>query len=139
MGRTLNRTAAFVALWRQLRAAHHGGPSLGTRLRALPRLAGATLRRGYDGRWRLVAMLLALAYLVWPLELMPELLLGPVGLIDDLVVVTWLAGAVLSETGRFLEWEQRRAQAILGQPPTPGLPPGAGPSSASSPGHPPAS
>lgn len=109
MGRTLSRTAAFVALWRQLRASRHGGPGLGTRLRALPRLTGAALRRRYDGLWRLVLMGLALVYLVWPIDFVPELLLGPIGLVDDLVVVTWLAGAVLSETGRFLEWERTRA------------------------------
>jgi uncharacterized membrane protein YkvA (DUF1232 family) len=110
MGRTLGRTAAFVALWRQLRAAHRGGPGLGARLRALPRMVGASLRprRRYDGLWRIGLMVLAMAYVVWPLELIPELLVGPLGLIDDAVVVTWLAGAVLSETGRFLEWERRR-------------------------------
>jgi hypothetical protein len=29
-------------------------------------------------------------------------------------MITWLAGAILSETGRFLEWEQRRAAVISG-------------------------
>ena len=111
MGKRLGRTAAFVALWRQLRAAHRGGPSLGTRLRALPRMFRASLRRRdrYDGLWRLLLMVVALIYLAWPLELMPELLMGPVGLIDDAVVLTWLAGAVISETGRYLAWEGRRA------------------------------
>jgi uncharacterized membrane protein YkvA (DUF1232 family) len=111
MGRTLSRTMAFVALWRQLRASKHGGPSLGTRLRALPRMVVASLRRQYDGLWRLILMGGALLYVVWPLDLVPELLLGPIGLIDDAVVVAWLAGAVLSETGRFLQWEQQRAVA----------------------------
>lgn len=99
---------AFVALWRQLRASHRGGPTLGVRLRALPRMTAASLRRRqrYDGLWRLVLMAIAFLYVVWPLDLMPVVLLGPVGLIDDVVVITWLAGAVLSETGRFLEWEQ---------------------------------
>lgn len=104
---------AFVALWRQLRAARRGGPTLGVRLRALPRMTAASLRRRqrYDGLWRLVLMAIAFLYVVWPLDLMPVVLLGPVGLVDDLVVITWLAGAVLSETGRFLEWEQRRRVA----------------------------
>lgn len=106
MAKTLNRTAAFVALWRQLRAAHRGGPSLGARIRALPRMMFAVLRRRYDGLWRLLLMAVALLYLAWPIDLVPELLLGPLGLIDDMVVLTWLAGAVLSETGRFLEWER---------------------------------
>ena len=125
MGKRLGRTAAFVALWRQLRAAHRGGPSLGTRLRALPRMFRASLRRRdrYDGLWRLLLMVVALIYLAWPLELMPELLMGPVGLIDDAVVLTWLAGAVISETGRYLAWGGRRAaiptQAVAPEQTTP--------------------
>jgi uncharacterized membrane protein YkvA (DUF1232 family) len=113
MSRRLSRTAAFVALWRQLRAAHRGEPTLGARLRALPRMSAASLwrRQRYDGLWRLVLMALALLYLVSPLDLVPELLLGPLGLVDDLALVVWLAGAVLSETGRFLEWERHRAVA----------------------------
>jgi uncharacterized membrane protein YkvA (DUF1232 family) len=118
MARTLGRTTAFVALWRQLRAAHRDGESLGRRLRAVPRMVGATLRprSRYDGLWRLALMAAALVYVAWPLELVPELLLGPVGLVDDAVVVTWLAGAVLSETGRFLEWERQRALPGAGPP-----------------------
>jgi uncharacterized membrane protein YkvA (DUF1232 family) len=114
MGKTLSRTAAFVALGRQLRAAHRDGPGLAVRLRALPRMVAASLRRRqrYDGLWRVILMAAAMLYVVWPLELVPELLLGPLGLIEDAVVLTWLAGAVLSETGRFLEWERRQA-AIL--------------------------
>src|SRR5690606_29511218 len=90
-----------------------GGPGLGARLRALPRMVGASLRPHgrYDGLRRIGLMVLALAYVAWPLELIPELLVGPLGLIDDAVVLSWLAGAVLSETGRFLEWEQRRQLA----------------------------
>lgn len=116
MGKTLGRRAAFVALWQALVRAQRGGPGLGRRLAALPRMFVASLRRGdrrYDGLGRLLLMVFALAYVVWPLELIPELILGPVGLIDDAVVVAWLAGAVISETGRFLDWEAvRKAQAL---------------------------
>ena len=35
-----------------------------------------------------------------------------VGLADDAVMIAWLAGSVLSETQRFLEWEEAR-DAIL--------------------------
>jgi uncharacterized membrane protein YkvA (DUF1232 family) len=78
-------------------------------------MAAASLRprQRYDGLWRLGLMAAALVYVVVPVDLIPELLLGPVGLIDDAFVVTWLAGAVLSETGRFLEWEKRRQIAAL--------------------------
>ncbi|HEY8472350.1 MAG TPA: DUF1232 domain-containing protein [Natronosporangium sp.] len=115
MARTLSRTAAFVALWRQLRAANRDGPGLGKRLAALPRMISASLRRRgrYDGLGRLALMVAAAAYLVWPVELLPELLLGPAGLIDDAFVVAWLSGAVLSETGRFLDWERQREFVAL--------------------------
>lgn len=114
MGTRIGRTAAFVALWRQLRLANRGGPGIWRRLRSLPRMIGATLRRRerYDGLLRLLLMVVALAYLAWPLELIPELLVGPLGLIDDGVVLAWLAGAILAETGRFLEWEQQQARTI---------------------------
>ena len=120
MGRRLSRTAAFAALWRQLRAAHREGPSLGVRLRALPRMVGASLRRRrrYDGLRRLLLMAAALLYVVWPVELIPELLLGPIGLVEDAVVVAWLAGALISETGRFLEWERRQAVEELAPGPS---------------------
>ena len=36
------------------------------------------------------------------------------GLADDAVMVTWLAGSVLAETERFLEWEARRSSVIPG-------------------------
>ncbi len=118
----LRRTTALVALWRQLRRSRRdGGPGAGTLLRALPRMVLASLRRRdrYDGLGRLLLMALAVAYLVWPVDLLPELPLGPVGLLDDTVVVTWLAGAVLSETSRFLQWERGRAAL---SPPAPRLP-----------------
>lgn len=118
MAKTLGRTAAFVALWRQLRAAKRGGPGIGTRLAALPRMVGASLRprRRYDGLWRLALMAAAVAYILVPVDLIPELFLAPIGLIDDALVVTWLSGAVLSETGRFLEWERQRKLAALPGP-----------------------
>jgi uncharacterized membrane protein YkvA (DUF1232 family) len=111
MAKKLGRTAAFVALWRQLRATRRGGPGLGARLRAVPRMIAASLRPGqrrYDGLWRIGMMAAALAYVVWPVDLVPELFLPLVGLLDDAVVVSWLAGATISETGRFLDWERQR-------------------------------
>jgi uncharacterized membrane protein YkvA (DUF1232 family) len=122
MGRSLSRVAAFVALWRQLRSSRRGGPTLGARLRALPRMVVASLRRRqpYDGLRRLVLMGVAFLYIVVPVDLVPELLLGPLGLIDDAIMITWLAGAVLSETERFLEWERCRALTIPGEAAEPG-------------------
>jgi uncharacterized membrane protein YkvA (DUF1232 family) len=114
MAKTLQRTAAFRALWRALTLGSRGGPSLGRRLGALPRMIGATLRGEYDGGSRLAMMAVASLYVVSPVDLVPEALLLVVGLIDDVAVVGWLAGAVLSETERFLRWEARRRVVLPG-------------------------
>lgn len=85
-------------------------PGLGRRLAALPRMAWASIRGRYDGGFRLFLMAGAAVYIVSPIDLLPELFLGVFGLIDDAFVVTWLVGALLSETERFLEWEKQQGR-----------------------------
>ncbi|MEU5549621.1 MULTISPECIES: YkvA family protein [unclassified Micromonospora] len=114
MAKTLKRGAAFVALARALTAGARGGPSIGARVGALPRMIGATARGQYDGGLRLAMMTAATAYIVSPIDAVPEMFLTVFGLIDDAVMVTWLAGAVLAETERFLEWEARGGSVIPG-------------------------
>jgi len=114
MGRTLNRVAAFTALGRALTAGVRGGPSLGRRLGALPRMIRATLRGAYDGGLRLALMTAAVAYVASPVDLVPEAFFLLFGLADDALVVTWLAGTVLAETERFLAWEARRETVVPG-------------------------
>jgi uncharacterized membrane protein YkvA (DUF1232 family) len=114
MARTLRRTAAFTALAKALMAGARGGPSIGKRLAALPRMMKATARREYDGGMRVAMMAAATAYVVSPIDLIPEAALLVFGLADDAVMITWLAGCVLSETERFLEWEQQRDAVLNG-------------------------
>ena len=111
----LGRKAALTALWTAMSASRRGGPSLGKRLGAIPRMLGAILTGKYDGKGRLAAMVFASAYIVSPIDLVPEAFLLVLGLADDAAVAVWLAGAVLSETERFLEWERRRATVIPGR------------------------
>ncbi|MEW2383197.1 YkvA family protein [Micromonospora sp. NPDC047707] len=115
MGKTLQRRAAFTALARALMVGARGGPSLGARLAALPRMIRATARGEYDGGLRLALMTAATAYIVSPVDLLPEIPLAIFGLADDAVMVTWLAGSVLAETERFLEWEKRRSSVVPGE------------------------
>jgi len=68
------------------------------------------------GRCRLALLVLALAYLVSPVDVVPEALLGLLGLGDDAVVALWLGGALLVETDRYLDWE-RRQPTIVDAPP----------------------
>jgi uncharacterized membrane protein YkvA (DUF1232 family) len=101
----LRRRLAWVAL---ARAFKPGSPGVGRRLAALPRLIIASVRGEYDAGWRLLLMAAASIYIISPLDAIPELFTAFLGLIDDAFVATWLAGALLSETERFLEWERGR-------------------------------
>ena len=113
MAKTLKRTAAFTALARALMSGSRGGPSLGRRLAALPRMIRATTRGEYDGGMRVAMMAAMTAYVVSPIDILPEAALLIFGLADDAVMITWLAGTVLSETERFLEWEKERGRVVV--------------------------
>lgn len=115
MGRTLKRMGAFVALARALTKGARGGPPLGRRLAAIPRMIKATIRREYDGGLRLALMAAAIVYVISPIDMVPESLLLLLGLIDDGVVVAWLAGSILAETARFLDWEAGRVRVLAGE------------------------
>jgi uncharacterized membrane protein YkvA (DUF1232 family) len=112
------RIAAFRALWRAVTQARRpGAPGLAERVRAMPRLLQAAVTGRYPqlSRGRLGLILLALAYLVSPIDLVPEAFVALLGLGDDAVVALWLGGAFLAETDRFLAWE-REQYGVIEQP-----------------------
>jgi uncharacterized membrane protein YkvA (DUF1232 family) len=113
MAKTLKRTAAFTALAKALMFGARGGPSIGKRLAALPRMLRATAKGEYDGGMRVAIMAAATAYVISPIDLVPEAFLLVFGLADDAVMIAWLAGTVLSETERFLEWEKQRDRVVV--------------------------
>lgn len=106
MAGTMRRAAAFTALWRALTSSK--GPSIPRRLAAMPSLVWHTVTGKYDGGGRMFLILLAAAYVVSPIDLLPEAVLLLPGLIDDAFIITWLAGAVLDETDRFIRWDDAR-------------------------------
>ncbi len=117
----MKRLSAFATLWEALRGQRRpGSPGMGESLAALPRLTTMTLRGDYPGldRNRLMLMGLALAYVVSPIDLMPEAVLLLAGFGDDALVLSWLAGTVLAESERFLAWEgsPRHAEREAGVP-----------------------
>jgi uncharacterized membrane protein YkvA (DUF1232 family) len=108
--RTVRRAAALKALWDAVtRHRRRGSPALRAQLAAVPRMVAMTLTGRYTGvtRGRLGMMGLALLYVVSPIDLVPEAALLLLGVVDDAVVLAWLAGAILGETDAFLEWEGR--------------------------------
>lgn len=70
-----------------------------------------TGRYPHLGYGRLAAMALAVAYVLSPLDLVPELVLPLLGVGDDAFVLAWLAGALLTETERFVAWDGQRGAA----------------------------
>ena len=87
-----------------------GTPGIGRRLSAFPRMFRASMKGEYDGGFRLLLMAAASLYIISPIDAVPEIVFLFVGLIDDAFVLTWLTGALLSETERFLEWEKMKGR-----------------------------
>lgn len=118
MPSVIKRRMAFSAIWRTIRATWRpGAPGLGARLAAVPRMVRARRRGEYEGLdlGRLLLMVGSIAYVVSPIDLVPELFLLVFGVADDLVVATWAVGALLDETERFLAWEREQARVIAGE------------------------
>jgi uncharacterized membrane protein YkvA (DUF1232 family) len=94
-----------------------GGPAVAVRLACLPRLTKAVARGEYTGvsAAHLGLLAAAAAYVVSPVDLLPEALVGVIGLADDAVVLAWLAKTVAHDTDLFLEWEKRRRDTITGE------------------------
>lgn len=86
-------------------------PPLTDLLSAVPRMVTQTVQGDYDGLPlpKLVLMGAGLAYVVSPVDLLPEALLLAVGAADDVVLLGWIASAVVEETEKFLVWERSRA------------------------------
>jgi uncharacterized membrane protein YkvA (DUF1232 family) len=116
---TKSRTFAYVAaVTRALRVATRpGGPSLGDRAAAVPRLVRAVASGDYSGAsvGRLALIAAGIAYVVSPVDLMPEAVLGVFGLADDAVVLGWVTTALVEETEKFLSWELSSGRATAGQ------------------------
>lgn len=108
---TLRRRMAWTAL---LRVFKPGTPGIGRRLAALPRLIKATVRGEYDGAARLAMLAAAGIYIISPIDAVPEAFFLVFGLVDDLAVAGYFAGALMDELERFLEWEKLRDNVVPG-------------------------
>ena len=114
----LKRMATMRALWQITRDIRRpGAPGLRVRLAAVPRMIGLSLVGRYPqlSRRRLALIVAGVAYLLSPIDLIPELLLPLVGWADDAVVLAWLVGTLLAETEAFLAWEAARGRVVPGE------------------------
>jgi uncharacterized membrane protein YkvA (DUF1232 family) len=93
-----------------------GAPDVRGLLGATPRMLAARARGEYKdlSPIRVAGMAAAAAYLISPIDLIPEGLLTVIGLVDDAAVAMWLTGALLDETSRYVEWEQTNVSRRAG-------------------------
>jgi uncharacterized membrane protein YkvA (DUF1232 family) len=83
------------------------GPlSFGQRVASLPGLVRDTVNGQYDGlgRGRLAMMLVALVYIVSPVDVLPEALLTLPGMMDDAAVAAWLIASLMGATTAYQAW-----------------------------------
>lgn len=99
------RKAAYTAA---AAAAMSDGPlGFGQRVASVPGLIRDTLSGRYDGlgKGRLALMLLALLYIVSPIDVLPEALLTIPGLLDDAAIGAWLVAALFGATTAYRAWD----------------------------------
>ncbi|MFB4269542.1 YkvA family protein [Nonomuraea sp. GTA35] len=109
------KAARAAAAWRTYReVTKPGSPKLTTRLRAIPRMAGAVMRGEYAGmgKGKLAMLGLGVVYLISPLDVVPDFLML-IGVADDFGVFLWLMASLLGESGRYVEHERHVIQARL--------------------------
>lgn len=118
-----HRLGAFRTIVTAVRTAMRpGSPGLGERAAAVPRLVRATFRGDYTGstRGRLLMVLGAIAYVVSPIDVVPEAFLTVFGLADDAMVVSWIAATLVNETESFLGWERSVSRGAGSEQTVPG-------------------
>lgn len=116
--RKSNRAAAGAAAMKLVyESTQPGKPSLAARVKALPRMLKARMRGQYRelSTSKIVLLLAALAYIISPIDLVPELFIPLFGAADDVGVAVWLTAILLGETERFLHWEQIGTDYIEGE------------------------
>ena len=109
MARHTSRMGLVTMIAQSLRTAvRPGSAGLAERAAAVPRMLSAIARGEYRGTtFGHVAMLAAaVAYIVSPLDFMPEALFSVFGLGDDAIVVSWLVATLINDTEAFLAWER---------------------------------
>ncbi|WP_150243337.1 YkvA family protein [Nocardiopsis quinghaiensis] len=120
--RKANRAAAGAAAWRVIQNTD-GDVSVWKRAGAVPRMIGAKLRGRYPelSTTKLLGMLVLAAYILSPIDFVPELFFLLPGLADDVGAAVWLATMALGESERFVRWErQDQAQQAFRQANEPG-------------------
>jgi len=84
----------------------HSSPQIALEFRAF--CSGKYKRVPWEN---LISVIVAIAYFVSPLDLIPDFLPG-VGYLDDAMIVRFVYRAVKAELDRFMEWESEVEQSF---------------------------
>ncbi|RJL32057.1 YkvA family protein [Bailinhaonella thermotolerans] len=108
VGKIGHATAAGTAYRVYRSSKRPGAPGIGARFKALPRMLRARKAGVYRGltTTKLGLMILALVYIVSPVDALPEFL-PLLGVTDDVGVFAFLVAGVLGETEKYLDWERK--------------------------------
>ena len=72
------------------------------------RLIGSTLIGKYKpNKWNLILGFLSIVYIISPLDFIPEIAIGPIGLIDDAAILVFAYSRINKEIKNFLQWENQ--------------------------------
>jgi uncharacterized membrane protein YkvA (DUF1232 family) len=82
------------------------------RFTAIPGMLGATITGRFPGATRSAVglSLLGIVYVISPLDLIPELFLGPFGLADDAGILALSVGYLVTASDRYLHWRNGTTQ-----------------------------
>ncbi len=91
-------------------AASDGPIGFAQRVGSIPRMVRDVMSGRFDGigRGRLLVMVLAVVYIVSPIDLLPEAFLTFPGLLDDAGIAAWLIAALFGATTAYRHWEGGR-------------------------------
>ena len=94
-------------------AATDGPVGFAQRVASIPRMVRDVMSGRFDGigRGRLLIMVLAVVYIVSPIDLLPEAFLTIPGLLDDAGIAAWLVAALFGATTAYRHWERGQAGA----------------------------
>ena len=107
------RKAAYAAA--AAAAASDGPLGFAQRVGSIPRMVRDVMSGRFDGigRGRLLVMVLAVVYIVSPIDLLPEAVLTIPGLIDDAGIAAGLIAARLGATTAYRHWASGRVDPTV--------------------------
>lgn len=82
---------------------------------ALTRMLPLIIKGEYKpSKWRHIVLGFgALVYVISPLDFIPEVALGPIGLLDDIAILAFGANSINKELINFLAWEEQQRDTLF--------------------------